>query len=250
MNWEEPLARMPRPAGWPDPAPGELVALVERRLAGEPLQYVLGDWAFRTLDLIVDPRVLIPRPETEQVVEVALTVLRGRRADRWWSTWAPGPGPSPCRSPSSVRTAQVWATDVDPGALALARTNRERVRCAGRVVPAGAGGSRRCPTELRGRVDLVVSNPPYVSEAEWADLDPEVRCEPHGALVAGRAATAPRGWRRSRRCCAGRSSGWPGPALVVVELAPHQAPPVAVDELAPGHAGLAARSGGRDRRRA
>ena len=204
-------------------------ALLERRRAGEPLQYVLGKWAFRTLELTVDPRALIPRPETEQVVEVALAVLRRRRPVV--VDLGTGTGAIALSIAVERPDAQVWATDVDPGALALARTNRERVRA--RPVSYRQGSwFDALPDRLRGRVDLVVSNPPYVSEAEWAELDLEVRCEPYGALVAGPGSDGTPGlgaveavlrgsvewlaagaawwrsnWRRTRR---GRRWTWPG----------------------------------------
>ena len=138
--------------------------MVARRAGGEPLQYVLGRWGFRTLDLLVDRRVLIPRPETEVVAGLAIDALAGSDGDRS-STSAPGRAPSPCRSPPSAgRDVEVWATDASADALAVARANL-----------AGLGRRRRgvrlvegdwfdaLPDELRGRVDVVVSNPPYVA---------------------------------------------------------------------------------------
>ena len=146
-----PRVPTPRPAGWSrrspasggrprpvsdrDVTPGPGLASPRwssRRAAGEPLQYVLGRWAFRTLDLMVDRRVLIPRPETEQVVEVgpgrARSAGGGHRSAggrRGWSrsTWAPGRAPSPWLWPPSAPACEVWATDVSPGALEVAGAN-------------------------------------------------------------------------------------------------------------------------------
>ena len=117
-------------------APADLAAirtLEARRRAGEPLQYVLGHWAFRTLDLLVDPRVLIPRPETEQVVEVALRELHclGREAPVVVDA---GTGSGAIALSLATELAdrlpggRVWATDASAEALAVARTNLERVR--------------------------------------------------------------------------------------------------------------------------
>ena len=181
-------------------------ALASRRGSGEPLQYVLGRWPFRTLDLAVDRRVLIPRPETEQVVEVALGELASLAAD---GAVPPGhperPGPvavdlgtgsgaialslaveGGARVPGLV----VWATDVSSDALTAAAENleelaRHRPDAAGRVRLAEGRWFRALPPELAGSVDLVVSNPPYVAEADFPGLDPTVRLwEPRDALVA------------------------------------------------------------------
>lgn len=204
--------------------PGRLEELVARRLAGEPLQYVLGSWAFRTLELAVDRRALIPRPETEQVVEVALDLL-GDRPRPVVVDLGTGSGAIALSVAAERPGAEVWATDADPAALALAAENRERT---------GAPVTLRCgswygalPDELRRRVDLVVSNPPYVSEDEWPGLDAEVRCEPFGALVAGPGSDGTPGLAAVEAVLAG-APAWLAPGgWVVVELAPHQAPPAA-----------------------
>jgi release factor glutamine methyltransferase len=210
MNWE---------SRWLIEHGGDLPALLERRQAGEPLQYVLGEWAFRTLELTVDARALIPRPETEQVVEVALTALRRRRPVV--VDLGTGTGAIALSIAVERPDAQVWATDVDPGALALARTNRERV---GATVSYRQGSwFDALPDRLRGRVDLVVSNPPYVSEAEWGELDLEVRCEPYGALVAGPGSDGTPGLGAVEAVLRGSVEWLRRGGLVAVELAPHQA---------------------------
>ena len=194
--------------------------MVERRAAGEPLQYVLGAWAFRTLDLMVDRRVLIPRPETETVVEVALAELR-RLSPRSPVVVDLGTG-SGAIALSVAREApgaEVWGVDRSPDALAVARANLAglgRAATAVRLVEGSWFGP--LPPILRGTVDLVVSNPPYVAEREVDDLPPEVaHWEPLGALVAG-----PTGLEQVEAVVAEAPRWLARPGAVVVEIAPHQ----------------------------
>jgi len=205
-------------------AEDRLAVLVDRRLAGEPLQYLLGTWPFRSLDLAVDPRALIPRPETEQVAEVALGELHrlaGDRPDPVVVDLGTGTGAIALSMAVERPGARVWATDADDGALQLAAANRERVGVA--VALRSGSWFDALPGVLRGRIDVVVSNPPYVSEGEWAGLDPEVRREPHGALVAGPGSDGTPGLAGVEAVLRG-SFGWLArPGAVVVELAPHQA---------------------------
>lgn len=216
--------------------------LVDRRLAGEPLQYVLGNWAFRTLDLAVDHRALIPRPETEQVVEVALAELRGlgdpspaARSDGQRPVVVDlGTGTGAIALSLAVETgAAVWAVDRDPEALTLAAANLDRVAATrpdvpGRVTLCLGDWFAGLPVGLRGQVHLVVANPPYVAEAEWPDLDPEVRREPHQALVAGDGSDGTPGLADVEAVLRGAADWLARPGAVVVELAPHQARPGAV----------------------
>jgi len=181
-------------------------AMLGRREAGEPLQYVLGHWAFRSLDLLVDRRVLVPRPETEVVVGVALEELR-RIGEQWLGCpdKTSGPGPAGPRAPVVVDlgtgsgaialsvlaehpSAVVWATDVSSAALEVASANLVGLgsRVAGRARLVPGDWWEALPLELKGCVDLVVTNPPYLSTAELAEVSPEVSCwEPRGALVPG-----------------------------------------------------------------
>ena len=151
-------------------------AMASRRAAGEPLQYVFGHWPFRGLDLCVDARVLIPRPETEQVAEVALGEARRLGALRPGGLTVVDAGTGSGALALALASelgrgvvGQVWATDVSADALEVANANLEACRAA-----AGAGGLPMVallrgswldplPEEVRGRVDLVVSNPPYVA---------------------------------------------------------------------------------------
>ena len=218
----------------------DALALAERRAAGEPLQYVLGTWAFRSLELAVDRRVLIPRPETEQVVEVALgelaRIARARSAEQ---------GPLVCvdlgtgsgaialalaseGAPSGLRL-EVWATDASADALVVARANRDALAvadpvAAGRVTFAHGSWFDALPDRLARRIDLIVSNPPYVGEDEHNDLDPTVReWEPRAALVSARGRSGVAGLADVESVVAG-SGAWLAPSgVVVVELAPSQA---------------------------
>lgn len=170
--------------------------MAERRAAGEPLQYVLGTWDFRTLEVAVDPRVLVPRPETEQVAGIALAELArvASRTTRPLVAVDLGTGSGVlalsllAEGPAGL---EVWATDRSDDALAVARHNVGRLDArmpgtASRLHLAAGAWFDAVPARLAGHVDLVVSNPPYVSATEWEELDPVVRDhEPRGALVSG-----------------------------------------------------------------
>ena len=167
----------------------ELVAvrgLVERRVGREPLQYILGTQEFCGLEFDVNPAVLIPRPETELLVEyVAQRIPAGRQA-----TIVDVCTGSGCIAVAVARLrprARVIATDLSNPSLNVARQNAARYAVAERIT--WLEGDLLGPLaekELEGRIDVIVSNPPYIAEADWATLQPEVRLfEPRGALVAG-----------------------------------------------------------------
>lgn len=156
-----------------------LEELVERRRGREPLQYVLGEWGFRRLTLKVDPRGLIPRPETEVVVERCLAHLADVAEPRVLDVGV-GSGAIALALADEHPDARITAVDASAEALELVRENAERTGLANRVelvhgdLLAGLGGS----------FHLVVSNPPYVTQAEFGSLQPEVRdWEPRCALV-------------------------------------------------------------------
>lgn len=203
-------------------------AMVERRAAGEPLQYVLGRWAFRRLDLLVDRRVLIPRPETEQVCEVALAEIDRLVAagEHTYDDRLPvvdlgtGSGAIGLAIAFERPLVDVWLTDVSDDALQVARANLAGIgRAATRVRVAAGSWWAALPDELAGRIGVVVSNPPYVGADE--PLPPEVAdWEPAGALRSG-----PDGLD-AIRAILGDAGRWLAPdGVAVVELAPQQAEP-------------------------
>ena len=158
--------------------------MVDRRAAGEPLQYVLGRWGFRTLDVHVDRRVLIPRPETEVVVEHALHAVDELAASTAVDLGT-GSGVIAMALAAERTTLSVWATDESAGALAVASANLAGLgRAAARVRVVQGAWFSALPAELRGAIDVVVSNPPYVAASD--DLPAEVAgWEPRDALIAG-----------------------------------------------------------------
>lgn len=198
-----------------------LDSMVARRMHGEPLQYVLGSWAFRTLDLMVDRRVLIPRPETEQVVEVALAELdRVGGRDRDVNVVDLGTGSGAIALSIAVERvrAQVFATDVSPGALEVATANVAGLGRPGARVRLLAGSwFEPLPEELRSTVDLIVSNPPYV--ATTIEIPDDVaRWEPAGALWSG-----PDGLDDLRQLVDGAGEWLTDEGALVCEMSPEQA---------------------------
>ena len=158
---------------------GRLRELVERRRAREPLAYVLGEWGFRRLMLSVDGRALVPRPETEGVVERCLVHLRGLDSPRVLDVGT-GSGAIALAIADEHPGARVVAVDRADGALALARENLARTVLDGRVELRHGD----LLEGLAGPFDLVVSNPPYVPAAEYDTLQPEIRLyEPYEAVV-------------------------------------------------------------------
>ena len=194
--------------------------LLERRAAGEPLQYVLGRWSFRKLDLFVDRRVLIPRPETEVVVEVGLAELARLGVKRPNVVdLGTGSGAIALSVAVEVPSARVVATDVSADALAVASANLTGIGTlvASRVHLEHGAWFGAVPRSLRGQVHLVISNPPYVGDAEL--LPPVVAdWEPPTALRAG-----PTGLEDIERIVAEAPEWLARPGVLVVELAPHQA---------------------------
>jgi len=159
-------------------------AWLGRREAGEPVQYITGRAAFRDLDLAVDRRVLIPRPETEGLVDAVLETLAAERA-RWPQPrvldLGTGSGAIALAIAHEWPQAIVAATDVSEDALALARANADACGLAGRV--AFAHGPWYDAIGGDDRFEVIVSNPPYIAPGEAASLPADVReWEPHVAL--------------------------------------------------------------------
>jgi release factor glutamine methyltransferase len=192
-------------------------AMLARRVKGEPLQYVLGRWAFRGLDLYLDRRVLIPRPETEVMAGAAVEEVR-RIDARVAVDLGTGSGAIALALAVEVVTVEVWATDRSPDALEAARANLAGVGRAGtRVRLAGGDWFDALPDELRGNIGVVVTNPPYVAEDE--ELPPEVvDWEPTDALFAGRD-----GLDEIRRIVATAPAWLARPGSLLVEFSPEQA---------------------------
>jgi len=169
-------------------AVAHLDAMLARLDTGEPLQYVLGRWGFRHLDLMVDRRVLIPRPETECVVEVALQRARSMDLPIVCADLGTGSGAIglslAMKLPDDGVT--VWMTDCSADALDVARANAAGIGRAGAKVRIAEGDwFAALPIELRGRLSLIVSNPPYVADDD-GELESIVReWEPAMALFAG-----------------------------------------------------------------
>ena len=156
--------------------PGRYQVLLGRRLKREPLAYVLGEWGFRRLVLKTDARALVPRPETEIVVERCLALLRGEREPRVVDVGT-GTGAIALAIADEHPGARVTAVDMSQEAVALARENAERLQLD---VDLRVGGLDAAAEGW----DLVVSNPPYVLPDEWDTLQPEIRdWEPRDALV-------------------------------------------------------------------
>ncbi|MCU1426798.1 MAG: protein-(glutamine-N5) methyltransferase, release factor-specific [Actinomycetia bacterium] len=224
-DWIDGRTVVPQERAW-----RRLEAMCERRVAGAPLQYVLGSWSFRGLDLMVDERVLIPRPETEVVVEVALDEavrlgyrrgprpLIGREPRGVVADLGTGSGAIALALEAELPEAEVWATDLSEDALAVARANLAGTGAA-RVRLAAGSWFHALPVELRGRIDLIVSNPPYVADAEFATLPDEVaRYEPRRALVSG-----PAGTEALEHLVVHAPSWLAANGVLVCEIAPHQA---------------------------
>ena len=169
-----------------------LQSMLARYAAGEPLQYVMGRWAFRRLDLLVDSRVLIPRPETELLVEhvtrYALQKIRdlGRGvtiADLGTGSGAVGLS---LLHELPFESAEVWMTDVSEDALHVARANAAGVGRNAVGARFGHGHWYAALSEdLRGSLDAIVSNPPYIAAGDPLVGDSVLKWEPHNALFAG-----------------------------------------------------------------
>lgn len=218
----------------PAPAIQHLDDMLDRRAGGEPLQYVLGRWDFLGLDLLVDRRVLVPRPETEVVARTAIEEavrLGARRGthDAWLAAdtsyaiadLGTGSGAIALALARELPGAEVWATDVSDDALAVARANVAGVGSTGVRVRLSAGWwFEALPGHRRGGFTVIVSNPPYVAEHEVADLPRDVAdWEPRGALVSGATGL------EAIEVIVGGAREWLDPAgsALVLELAPHQA---------------------------
>jgi len=173
---EHEIARLEAVAGPDNP----LETLIERRMNGEPLQYLEGTAAFGSLDLLVDERVLVPRPETEYLFEIASKMVRFPETILDLCT---GSGALALALKQRFPGSSVFATDVSEGAIDVALANRHRT---GLDVYLTVGNLfDPLPASLLGEVDLIVANPPYVAESDFETLPLDVQKEPRVALVSG-----------------------------------------------------------------
>jgi release factor glutamine methyltransferase len=153
--------------------------LVSRRVAGEPVAYLLGKKEFWSLDLAVDKRVLIPRPDTETLVEEGLERLPGAETPWRIADIGTGSGALILALAKERPHGEAFATDISPDALAVARANAERLGLAVTFLEGDLA------TPLEGPFDLMVANLPYIPSGDIAGLSADVRSEPHLALDGG-----------------------------------------------------------------
>ena len=159
-------------------------ALARRRLAGEPVAYLIGEWEFYGLPLDISESVLIPRPDTETLAEAAIGWLRQQEAPRVLDLCA-GSGCLGLAIASQVPGARVVLGELSEGALRICRQNIRRNGLSGRVVPMQMDALAPPPAQL-GEFRCLVSNPPYIPAGDIPGLDPSVRdYEPHMALDGG-----------------------------------------------------------------
>lgn len=158
-------------------------ALIQRRLAGEPVAYLVNEQEFWSLPFYVDARVLIPRRDTETVIEVILDQIEDRDAPLRIADIATGSGAIAVTLARELPAALVVATDVSGEAARIAADNAARNGVEDRVEV--RAGDLLAPVVDEAPFDVLVSNPPYIPSADIAGLSPEVRCEPRGALDGG-----------------------------------------------------------------
>lgn len=209
--------------------------MVRRRLRREPVAYILGRKGFRGLELAVDRRVLIPRPETELLVELALELRPARVLDV-----GTGSGAIALAVADELPDSGAIATDTSPAALEVARANAARLGLTDRV--RFLEGTLPPVDDLRAGFDLVLANLPYVAERDWPSLQPEVtEWEPREALLAG-----PDGLDAYRAFipeCGRVSFRYPEPSstTLAVEIGEGQAPAVAELMCGAGFGGVETR---------
>ncbi len=166
---------------------GHHAELAARRRGGEPLQYLEGTVQFGPLELAIDRRALVPRPETEGLWEMAVAALGEAGPGTVIVDLCTGSGNLALALKHAFPRARVYATDTSEEALSLAKENTARTGLDVTLLPGDLFDP--LPPKLMGRIDLLVANPPYVADAEYPALPPDVRREPREALVAGPAGT-------------------------------------------------------------
>lgn len=154
---------------------------IERRISGEPLQYILGEWSFMGFDFKVGRGVLIPRDDTEVVVNLCIDFLKNR-ADKKTVDLCSGSG-AIAVALDKISGAEVTAVEIDETAFSYLETNVKENNSS--VKPVMADALKICETFADGGLDLIVSNPPYIKSADIETLQKEVRLEPRLALDGG-----------------------------------------------------------------
>ena len=191
--------------------------LIRRRLAGEPVAYLVSRQEFWSIPLYVDERVLIPRPETEILVEVVLAFLKGKAQPRVLDVGT-GSGAIAIAIAHERPDAEVLAVDVSPGALEVAKRNAEAADAEVEFL----AGDLFAPASARGPFTAIASNPPYIEDGAFAALQREVQREPRGALLGG-----PDGLAVIRRLVAGAPPLLEEGGMLAMELGAGQAQAVA-----------------------
>ena len=186
LDGDEFLAELDEPAT--ERMVAQLDAMVARYRAGEPLAYVMGHWSFRTIELMVDRRVLIPRPETEVVAGRALELARSFADRRRVVDLGTGSGAIGLSLAAElpIMGTEVWLTDYSTDAVDVARANAIGLgRAAANVRVVHGSWFDALPVDVRGEIDVVVSNPPYIADGDAEVAESVLEYEPHSALFAG-----------------------------------------------------------------
>ena len=226
-----------------------LNSMVRDRLSGVPLQYVMKRWAFRHLDIMVDKRVLIPRPETEQVVQVALDIARKTSSDQAMRVVDLGTGSGVIGLSMAfelgAEAAHVWLTDASVDALDVARANMVGIgRAAANVRVVHGSWWDALPQDIAGQIDIAICNPPYIAQDD-NEVAPDVHLyEPHSALYA-----SDNGLSDLRTVIEGASSWLKKSGWLVLEIGYQQAAEVLAMMSASGFVGAEIKQdlSGRDR---
>ena len=167
---------------YPPQERAEYLALLRRRAAGEPVQYLLGEWDFMGLTFAVGPGVLIPRPETELLAETAIACLRGRQKPRVLELCG-GSGCIAIAVAKALPQAEITVLELSGDAMYYLQKNIARHGV--KNVTAVQGDALSPPQTIAGRYDAILSNPPYIARSELPTLQREVRREPAMALDGG-----------------------------------------------------------------
>ncbi len=164
----------------------KVAALTERRISGEPVAYITGAWEFYGLPMFITTDVLIPRMDTELLVDAAKELLNGRKMDARVLDLCCGSGCIACAVGHELPAARIVAVDLSAKALEVARKNIAANRLSSRVICVQADAAASPPMSM-GQFDMIISNPPYVRSADMRKLDRSVRdFEPSWALDGGK----------------------------------------------------------------